>query len=252
MEPQKQNREDFVFGIRAIIEAIEAGKEIDKLLIRKGQGGELLGELLTLIKERTIPVQYVPVEKINRITRKNHQGVLALMAPVAFASVETIIPGIFEAGRDPLILILDQVTDVRNFGAMVRSAECAGVDAIVVPSRGAARINSDAVKTSAGALHLVPICRSFNLKQTILYLQQSGIKILAATEKTSANYTTSSYEGPTAIIMGSEEFGIEESLLKMADERIQIPVLGKIQSLNVSVAAGVILYEAVRQRQKQQ
>ncbi|RKD85189.1 23S rRNA (guanosine2251-2'-O)-methyltransferase [Mangrovibacterium diazotrophicum] len=237
-----------IFGIRAIIEAINSGKEIDKVLLQKGERGDLFKEAFDLIRQHEIPFQYVPVEKLNRITRKNHQGVIAFVSPVTFYDIENYLPTLFEEGKNPVILVLDQVTDVRNFGAIVRTAECAGVDAVLVPDKGAARINADAVKTSAGALHLVPVCRTKDLKKSVLYLQQSGLKIIAATEKSSENYIKTDYSGPVAIVMGSEEFGIDRQILDLADDRVQIPILGKIQSLNVSVAAGLLVYEVVRQR----
>ena len=184
----QKNTDDFIFGIRAVIEAIDSSKEIDKILLKKGSGGDLFKELFEKIREHQIPFQYVPQEKINRITRKNHQGVLAFISPVTFYELENFLPSVFEAGKNPLILVLDQVTDVRNFGAIVRTAECAGVDAIVIPEKGAARINADAVKTSAGALHLVPVCRTKDLKKSIVFLKESGLRITAATEKSSNNY----------------------------------------------------------------
>lgn len=244
----KQKSDDMIFGIRTVIEAINSGKEIDKVLLQKGERGDLFREAFDLIRKHEIPFQYVPVEKLNRITRKNHQGVIAFISPVTFYDIENFLPTLFEEGKNPLILVLDQVTDVRNFGAIVRTAECAGVDAVLVPDKGAARINADAVKTSAGALHFVPVCRTKDLRKTVLFLQQSGLKIVAATEKSSENYSLTDYSGPTAIVMGSEEFGIDRQILDMADDRVQIPILGKIQSLNVSVAAGLLVYEAVRQR----
>lgn len=243
-----KNTDDFIFGIRVVIEAVNSGKDIDKILIKKGLAGELFKELFEKIREHAIPFQYVPLEKINRITRKNHQGVLAFISPVTFYELENFLPSVFEAGKNPLILVLDQVTDVRNFGAVIRTAECAGVDAVLIPEKGAARINADAVKTSAGALHLVPVCRSKDLKKSIVFLKESGLKIVAATEKAAGNYTKADLTGPVAMIMGSEEFGIDEQLLKLADEQVRIPVLGKIQSLNVSVAAALLVYETVRQR----
>lgn len=243
--------DDFIFGIRAVIEAIDSGKDIDKILIKKGLGGDLFKELFEKIRANELPFQYVPLEKINRITRKNHQGVLAFVSPVTFYDLENFLPSIFEAGNNPLILVLDQVTDVRNFGAIVRTAECAGVHAVLIPERGAARINADAVKTSAGALHTVPICRTKDLKKSIQFLQESGLKIVAATEKSDDNYTQTDMTGPTAIVMGSEEKGIEKQLLNQADAQVQIPILGKIESLNVSVAAGLLIYEVVRQRLNQ-
>lgn len=241
-------KEDFVFGTRAVIEAVRAGKSIDKILIKNGLKNELFGELYQLIKENKIPFQYVPVEKINRITKKNHQGVIALISSIDFYRIEDILPSIFEKGQDPLLLILDQVTDVRNFGAIARSAECAGVHAIIIPEKGAARIGADAVKTSAGALNIVPVCRSSNLNLIVDFLKNSGIKIVAATEKASEIYTNSNMLGPLAIILGSEESGISNQLLRLSDDLVRIPIVGKIESLNVSVAASLMVYEAIRQR----
>lgn len=243
-----KNTDDFIFGIRAVIEAIESGKEVEKILIKKGLGGDLFKELFDKIREYRLPFQYVPMEKINRITRKNHQGVLAFISPVTFYDLENLLPSLFEGGKNPLILVLDQVTDVRNFGAIVRTAECAGVNAVIIPEKGAARINADAVKTSAGALHFVPVCRTKDLRKSILFLKESGLKIAAATEKATTNYTQADLTAPTAIVMGSEEKGIEQQILNLADAQLQIPIHGKIESLNVSVAAGLLVYEAVRQR----
>lgn len=246
-QPQKKS-EDMIFGIRTVIEAIKSGKDIDKVLLKKGPGGELYQEVFELIRERQIPFQFVPVEKINRITRKNHQGVIAFISPVTFYDIENYLPTLFEEGKNPFILVLDEVTDVRNFGAIVRTAECAGVNAVLIPERGAARINADAVKTSAGALHLMPVCRTRDLRRAVLFMQQSGLRLIAATEKSTSDYIHGDYTGPVAIIMGSEETGIDPQLLALADERVKIPILGKIQSLNVSVAAGLLAYEVVRQR----
>jgi len=246
-QPQKKS-EDMIFGIRTVIEAIKSGKDIDKVLLKKGPGGELYQEVFELIRERQIPFQFVPVEKINRITRKNHQGVIAFISPVTFYDIENYLPTLFERGKNPFILVLDEVTDVRNFGAIVRTAECAGVDAVLIPEKGAARINADAVKTSAGALHLVPVCRTRDLRRTIVFMQQSGLRLIAATEKSSSDYIHGNYAGPVAIVMGSEETGIDPQILALADERVKIPILGQIQSLNVSVAAGLLVYEVVRQR----
>jgi 23S rRNA (guanosine2251-2'-O)-methyltransferase len=242
------NREDFVFGTRAVIEAIKNGKTIDKILVKKGLHNELFHELQLLIKENNILVQSVPVEKINRVTRKNHQGVLAFISPIVFDNIESILPGIYELGQDPLLLILDQITDVRNFGAIVRSAECAGVHAIIIPEKGMARIGADAVKTSAGALHNLPICKVSNLYKTIQFLIDSGIRIVAATEKGDKLYTETDFNCPVGIVMGSEDDGISQQILNIANEQLKIPILGKIESLNVSVSAALMIYEAVRQR----
>jgi 23S rRNA (guanosine2251-2'-O)-methyltransferase len=242
------NREDFVFGTRAVIEAIKNGKTIDKILVKKGLHNELFHELQLLIKENNILVQSVPVEKINRVTRKNHQGVLAFISPIVFDNIENILPGIYELGQDPLLLILDQITDVRNFGAIVRSAECAGVHAIIIPEKGMARIGADAVKTSAGALHNLPICKVNNLYKTVQFLIDSGIRIVAATEKGDKLYTETDFNCPVGIVMGSEDDGISQQILNVANEQLKIPILGKIESLNVSVSAALMIYEAVRQR----
>nr|WP_320022924.1 23S rRNA (guanosine(2251)-2'-O)-methyltransferase RlmB [uncultured Draconibacterium sp.] len=242
------DKEDFLFGTRAVIEAIKKGKTIDKILIKKGLRNELISELQQLIKETEIGVQYVPIEKINRITRKNHQGVLAFISPIEFDNIETVIPGIYEEGKTPLLLVLDQITDVRNFGAIARSAECAGVQAIIIPEKGMARIGADAVKTSAGAIHNIPICKTNNLYHTVRFLKDSGIKIVAATEKGDKLYSNADMKSPLAIVMGSEDTGVSAQILKLADEQLRIPILGQIESLNVSVSAALMIYEAVRQR----
>ncbi len=242
------NKEDFIFGTRAIIEAIKNGKTVEKVLIKKGLNNELIKELNFLIRENNIATQLVPVEKINRITRKNHQGVIAFISPIVFDNIENVLPGIYESGEQPLLLVLDQITDVRNFGAIVRSAECAGVQAIVIPEKGMARIGADAVKTSAGALHHLPICRVNNLFKTVQFLSDSGIHIVAATEKGEKLYTDADFNRPVAIVMGSEDDGISKQILDIANEQLKIPIRGKIESLNVSVSAALMIYEAVRQR----
>ncbi len=241
-------KEDFIFGTRAVIEAIKNNRFIEKVLIKKGLNNELFQELFHLIRENQIAFQFVPVEKINRMTRKNHQGIIALISPIEFFNIEIILPGLFEKGVTPLILILDEITDVRNFGAIVRSAECAGVHAIIIPDKGMARIGADAIKTSAGALHHLPICKSDNLGKTINFLKNSGVKIIAATEKASDLYTNAEMNLPLGIVMGSEEKGISKQVLQLTDKQVKIPILGKIDSLNVSVAAALMIYEAVRQR----
>lgn len=244
------NKEDYIFGTRAITEAIKNRRPVEKVLIKRGLENELFHQLFQLIKAENIPFQYVPVEKINRITRKNHQGILAFLSAVEFADIETVLPGIFEAGLEPLVLLLDQITDVRNFGAIVRTAECAGVHAVVVPEKGMARIGADAVKTSAGAVHSIPICRARNLGKVLQFLQDSGLKVIAATEKATRIYFETPMSGPLAIVAGSEEKGISPALLNQADEQVSIPLFGQIASLNVSVAAGLVIYEAIRQRRR--
>lgn len=243
----KQDK-DFIFGIRAVIEAIKSGKQIDKLMIKSGLKGELFFELIELVKDLQIPVQYVPNERINRVTMKNHQGVLAFISPIEFQNIENILPNLFESGKTPLFVILDKVSDVRNFGAITRSAECASVDAIIIPEKGSARISADAVKTSAGALHKIPVCRVKSLSNTIKFLQESGLQIVAATEKASELYYQTDFTVPTAILMGAEDRGVAIEYLKIADKMVKIPILGEIESLNVSVAASILMYEAVKQR----
>ncbi|HVS91538.1 MAG TPA: 23S rRNA (guanosine(2251)-2'-O)-methyltransferase RlmB [Mucilaginibacter sp.] len=245
--PLRENNQ-IIFGIRAVIEAIKAGKEIESLYIQRGISGSLLLELKQLLHQNGIVAQQVPIEKLNRITAKNHQGVIAVISPIIYQKIENIIPEIFERGETPLILVLDGITDVRNMGAIARTAECAGVHAIVVPAKGSAQINADAVKTSAGALYKIPVCRHDNFMQTMRFLQESGLQLVACTEKTKEYIYTPDYTLPTAIIMGSEEDGIRNEILRIADHLAKIPMFGEIESLNVSVSAGVIIYEAIRQR----
>jgi len=243
-----KDKKDFIFGIRAVIEAINSGKQIDKLMIRSGLKGELIQELMPLVKDLQIPFQYVPNERINRVTMKNHQGVLAFISPIEFQNIENILPNLYEQGKTPLFMILDKVTDVRNFGAITRSAECAGVDAIIIPEKGSAQISGDAVKTSAGALLKIPVCRVRNLANTIKFFQESGIQIVAATEKATDMYYKTDFSIPTAILMGAEDKGVDMEYLRIADQMVKIPILGEIESLNVSVAASILIYEAVKQR----
>ena len=243
-----QEEKNYIFGIRSIIEAVNAGKTIDKLFIQKGLHNDLFAELWKLVRLKRINYKHVPLEKINRLTRKNHQGVFAFISPIDFHNIEDVIPQLYEEGKNPLVLVLDRITDVRNFGAIARTAECAGVDAILIPEQNAAAINADAIKTSAGALHKVTVCRTWNLKLALQFMKDSGIQLIACTEKTQDNMYKPDYTPPTAIIMGSEEDGVSPEFLKMSDARVKIPMSGKIASLNVSVAAGVILYEAIRQR----
>lgn len=245
---EKQESNQMIFGIRPIIEALEAGKELEGLYLQKGLSGNLYKELQSSLHKYNVPYQWVPVEKLNRMTGKNHQGVIAYISPIVFQPIEEIITAIFEKGEEPLILILDRITDVRNFGAIVRTAECAGVHAIVIPFKGSAQINADGVKTSAGALHRVSICRELNLKNTLQYLKESGVQIVSCTEKSDDILFEGDYKGPLAIILGSEEDGISPEYLSMSDQKVKIPMLGEIGSLNVSVSAGVILFEALRQR----
>ena len=243
-----KEKDNMLFGIRPIIEALTSGKNLDKIFLQKGSNGPIISELRNICKETMTPVSFVPVEKLNRLTRKNHQGAVAFGSVITYYTIDQILPTIYEEGRNPLILILDKITDVRNFGAIARTAECAGVDAIIIPATGAAAINGDALKTSAGALHTIKVCREHNLKFVIEFLKDSGLQIVSCTEKATKNYTEASYNKPTAIIMGSEEDGISGEYLKRSDEQVKLPMLGEIGSLNVGVAAGVMLYEVIRQR----
>jgi len=238
----------FIYGLRPVIEAIKAGKEIEKIFIQNSLKGEMFLELKKLIHELKLPYQMVPMEKLNRLIPINHQGVICYLSPIDYQPLENILPTIFETGRSPLILLLDRITDVRNFGAIARTAECAGVDAIVIPTKGAAQINADAIKTSAGALHKINVCRTENLRSTIDFLQKSGLQVVACTEKTDHAYHEVDYTVPLAFIMGSEEDGISNDLLNLCDAKVNIPLSGEIESLNVSVAFGIIIFEAVRQR----
>ncbi len=243
------NQSNYIFGIHALGEALDAGKELDKVLIKKGISGAAALELVKKLRDRNIPIQYVPVEKLNRVTRKNHQGVVAWISPVTYQDISEVVTSCFEQGRTPCIMVLDEITDTRNFGAIARTAECAGFDAIVIPLKGAAPITPDAMKTSAGALLKIPVCRVNNLTKTVQLLQHYGLKIVAASEKADKNYRDISYTEPLALIMGSEEKGVNIEILKICDERVSIPMLGTLGSLNVSVAAGILSYEVVHQRQ---
>ncbi|MBD5270058.1 MAG: 23S rRNA (guanosine(2251)-2'-O)-methyltransferase RlmB [Bacteroides sp.] len=241
-------KNDFVFGRRAVMEAIAAGKNIDKVLIRKDLSGELASELLSMIKEYGIVMQRVPVERINRITMKNHQGAVALLSPVAYQKLDNILPALYEEGCVGLVAVLDGLTDTRNFGAIGRTADCAGVDAIVIPERNSVSVTPDAVKTSAGGLFYVPVCRERDVVGAVKKLKEYGYRIVGASEKAAINYTQADYTVPVAIVMGAEDTGISPEVLRLCDDLVAIPMLGNIGSLNVSVAAGVLLYEAVRQR----
>lgn len=237
-----------IFGIRAVIEAITAGKTVDKVFVQKGLKGSLFQELQVLLQKEQIMISYVPVEKLNRLTKKNHQGVVANVSPVEYHDFENLVINTIESGVTPLFLILDHLSDVRNFGAIIRTAECTGVSGIIIPKRGSVSVTADTVKTSAGAVFKVPICKVDNLRDAIYYLQGSGIKTVVATEKTDQQIYDVTMTEPLAVIMGAEDVGVSPALLKLSDEKAKLPMLGDISSLNVSVACGVFLYEVVRQR----
>ncbi|MDR1645000.1 MAG: 23S rRNA (guanosine(2251)-2'-O)-methyltransferase RlmB [Tannerellaceae bacterium] len=239
---------EMIFGLRAVIEAIQAGKEIEKIVIKRELQSDLSGELFEALKGQDIPVQRVPAERLTRLTRKNHQGVIALVSAITYQRLEDIVPFVYEQGKNPLIVLLDGVTDVRNFGAIARTCECAGVDAIVIPSKGSATVNADAIKTSAGALHLLPVCKEKSIGDAIRFLQASGVKVIAASEKAPDPYTSIACDTPLAIVMGAEDTGVSSANLHLCDHIVRIPLFGNIASLNVSVASAILLYEAVRQR----
>lgn len=241
-------KSDYIFGIRAVIEAIEAGRSIDKVLVRRDLTGDLSRELFAKIREYDIVMQRVPQEKLNRITMKNHQGAIALLSPVEYQKLDNLVPLFYEEGRNPLVVVLDGVTDTRNFGAIGRTAACAGVDAIIIPERNSVTVTPDAVKTSAGGLFHVPVCREKDTLSAVRFLKNNGYHIVGATEKGAENYTKADYTVPVAIVMGSEDTGISDAVIRACDELAAIPIIGKIESLNVSVAAGIMIYEAVRQR----
>ncbi len=242
------SKNNVVFGIRAILEAIQSGKSIEKIIVKPGLQGELYNELFKEINKHNIPVQKVPAERLHHYSTGNHQGVIALISPVDYQNLEVLINNAIQEGREPLILVLDGITDVRNFGAIARTAECAGVEAIVIPEKGSAPINGDAIKTSAGALYRIPVCRVPKLWYSMKFLKEKGFQIIGASEKGNSDYRNSHFKGKTAIVMGAEDKGISSQIQKMCDVLVSIPLKGEIGSLNVSVAAGILLFEAQKDR----
>ena len=240
--------QDYIYGIRAVAEAIEAGKDIDKILIKKDFQGDLVADLLAKARRRHLLVMRVPAEKLNRITRANHQGVIAILSCVTYSRVGELVPRLYEDGMLPLVMVLDGITDVRNFGAIARTAECAGANALIIPERGSVSAGPDAMKTSAGALNYITVCRERNLAAGVKYLKDNGYAIVGVTEKATMDYTGCDLTVPVALVMGAEDTGISPEILELCDATVSIPMFGHIGSLNVSVAAGVLLYEAVRQR----
>ena len=249
-DTKRPPEKEMIFGIRAVIEAIDAGKVPDKILIRRDMSSAIGRELIDKLDayQLSASVQRVPIEKLNQYTDKNHQGVIAFLSPIEFYRVEDMVQNLFEEGKTPFLVVLDGVTDVRNFGAIARTCSCAGVDALIIGTRGGAAVNGDAVKASAGALHSLPVCKVDNMQNALRYLRDSGITLIAATEHTPKNYTDVDMTVPVAIVMGNAEKGIYEENLKLCNEQVRIPMTGTIESLNVSVAAGVFIYEVVRQR----
>ena len=239
---------DIIYGIRPVMEAINSDKDIDKVMLQKGAKGENFKELFHLVRQKNIPFQYVPAERLNRYTHGNHQGVVCFISSVTYQSIYDILPTLYEEGKTPFLLVLDRITDVRNIGAIARSAECAGVDAIIVPSKETAQLNEDAVKTSAGALHKIPVCRHDKLKEVLIYLKESGIELVACTEKAKSLFYETTYTNPICILIGNEYEGISPEYLTLCDKVVKIPMQGTIESLNVSVAAGIVLFEVTKNR----
>lgn len=245
---RRPKQKEMIFGLRAVIEAIDAGKSLDKVLLRRDMSSALAKELYAKLKDIPVAIQKVPVEKLNSYTDKNHQGVIAFLSPIDFEQIDTLLPTLYEAGKVPFFMVLDGITDMRNFGAIARTAVCAGVDALIISTHKSVAINGDAVKTSAGALLTLPVCKVENLKETLSFLKASGVNIIASTEHTDKPYTSTDFNLPTAIVMGSEDIGIQDDILNLATEKVRIPMKGKLESLNVSVAAAIMMYEVVRQR----
>jgi 23S rRNA (guanosine2251-2'-O)-methyltransferase len=248
MQNNNQKNNQIIYGIRPVIEAIESHKDIDKIMLQKGAKGDNMKDLFYLIRQHNIPFQYVPAERLNRYTRGNHQGVVCFMSSVTYQSIYDILPTLYEEGKTPFLLLLDKVTDVRNVGAIARSAECAGVDAIIVPAKNSSQLNEDAVKTSAGALHKIPVCRHEKLQEVLVYLKESGIELVACTEKANDLFYDQKYPNPICVLMGNEYDGISEQYLELCDKKVKIPMVGTIESLNVSVATGIILFEVLKNR----
>jgi len=239
---------EMIFGTRAVMEAIRAGQEIEKIFIQSGLNNDLIKELISVARENHMPLSFIPQQKLNKLSNKNHQGVICMLSAVKFSKLEDLIDHTYAAGKEPFFLVLDRITDVRNFGAIARTSDCAGITGIIIPDKGNAPITGDAMKTSAGALNFVPVCREGDLKKTMARLKQNGIQVLACTEKASISLYEVDLTSPIALVLGSEEDGISPALLKEADHLVKIPMYGNIGSLNVSVAAGIALYEIIRQK----
>ncbi len=237
-----------VFGVRPIIEAFKAGKTFDKILLQENLKSDGIDEIKEFIRRKKVSKLIAPKQKLNNITSKNHQGVIGFISPIEFVNIETVLTNLYKKNKIPFILILDKISDVRNFGAIVRTAECAGVHCVIIPKKGAAQLNSDAIKTSAGALYRVPICKSGNIRETGELLKKTEITIVVATERGAEDYTKVNFKGPLALVLGSEEKGVSFDLIGLADHKARIPIKGDIESLNVSVAAGILMFEALKQR----
>ena len=247
IKPRREPKDEMIFGVRAVIEAIRAGRGFNKILIQKGMDKELFLELKEELKGHHFQLQFVPSEKLNSLTENNHQGVVAIVSPITYHKIEDVVDELLDQDKKPFILALDRITDIRNFGAIARTAECEGVDAILIPSKGSAQVTADAMKTSAGALNRIKVCKAESFKDSLFYIQQSGLRLIACTEKANSPLYQTNLQGAVCVIMGSEMDGITTDLLNLADIHCRIPMRGEIASLNVSVAAGMVMYEKLRQ-----
>lgn len=241
-------KEDYIFGIYPVLEAIKKGETLGKLFVQQGLNNPKIDQAVAQLESESVTINYVPVEKLNRLVRSNHQGIVATVSPITFTPIETLFESALEKRPNPVFVILDQISDVRNFGAIIRTAECTGVDGIIIQKKGGAPVSGDTVKASAGAIFNIPVCKVDHIKDAIFYAQSSGITTLAATEKSDQSLYDLNLSGPLAIVMGSEGRGVSKSVLKLVDQQASLPVLGSINSLNVSVACAVFLYETLRQR----
>jgi len=242
------DQETHIYGIRAILEAIQAGKEIDKIYLQKGLQGNLAQQLQAMARKNGVRISYVPEQRLERFRDRNHQGAVATISPVEFLEYQTLIDQVLSQKEAPLLLLLDGISDVRNLGAIIRTAACTGVDGIILPVSGSAPVTADTIKTSAGAVFNLPMAKTPHIKDAVFYLQASGVQVLAASEKAQDSVFETDLTPATAIIMGSEEDGVSPAYLKKCDLTVNIPMQGQTASLNVSVATAIIVYEAVRQR----
>ena len=246
--PMEKN-DSKIFGLRAILEAIEADQQIEKVYLQKDLKGSLAHQLQKVIHEKKIAFSYVPPEKLNKLSKhQNHQGAVASISPIRFVDLEQLTNQVLSAKKDPIFLVLDQISDVRNLGAILRTAECTGVDGVILPQHGSAPINADAIKTSAGAAFRIPICKVNHILDALYHLKSLDVQVVSVTEKTDRSIFELDLKPAMALVMGSENRGISNNVLKNSDQKGKLPLLGSIESLNVSVACGAVLYEAVRQR----
>jgi 23S rRNA (guanosine2251-2'-O)-methyltransferase len=241
-------KDQFIFGLYPVLEALQANAPVDKIFLNQQSEASRFHEILQLAQAQNVTVNSVPQEKLDKLTRSNHQGIVAYLSPIQFTDLDTLVASVLEQSQSPLLLILDQITDARNFGAIIRTAECTGVDGIIILKKGGAPVSADTVKTSAGAIFNIPVCKVDHIKDALYYLQGSGFKVLGASEKTTNSYFDADLTGAMGLVLGSEDKGISKSIIPLLDGLISLPMVGKTKSLNVSVACGALLFEAVRQR----